>query len=268
MLSLAVDRKRWTCPAGHSFDIAREGYVNLLRAGPKKSRQAGDNREMVAARRRFLATGAYDPISDVVAAAVAGSRPYLALDVGCGEGRYTRRLSAPLVLGIDVSKPAVATAAKADGAGSYAVASASDVPLPDGRVDTIVSVFGPVMPGELARIVRPGGVVIAAHPGRAHLAELRQLVYPDARPHEEKSPLRGAGECFVEEGAERVSFPIEIEAAENLHDLFAMTPYRWHAPGNIISKLAAACAPRFSTRADVLVTTYRRTAQPAPRARP
>src|ERR1017187_37490 len=74
-LALSADGSRWACPAGHSFDVAREGYVNLLLAGQRRSRQPGDSTEMVNARRRFLATGAYDPLSAAVAQAVAGERP-------------------------------------------------------------------------------------------------------------------------------------------------------------------------------------------------
>ena len=80
---------------------------------------------MVAARRRFLAGGAYDALTSALAATAAEKRPAVVLDVGCGEGRHTRNLAAPLVLGIDVSKAAIAAAAKAHPLGWYAVASAA-----------------------------------------------------------------------------------------------------------------------------------------------
>jgi 23S rRNA (guanine745-N1)-methyltransferase len=258
------DGRRWSCPAGHSFDVAREGYVNLLRAGPRRSRQPGDSPEMVQARRRFLATGAYDPLSSAVAGAVAAGRPSRLLDVGCGEGRHTRALTAPLVLGIDVAKPAVAAAARSHPDGCYAVASAADVPLAEACVDAVVNVFGPVMAAELARVVRPGGVVVAAHPGPDHLEELRRLVYAEARPHEVKSPLRSAREWFVELGSEAIVFPVVVTDPSNLEDLFAMTPYRWHAPPDIKDRLAAAASSRFETVADVRVTAYRRSEQCGP----
>jgi 23S rRNA (guanine745-N1)-methyltransferase len=252
------DGTRWVCANGHSFDVAKEGYVNLLRSGRKVTRSPGDSQEMVAARRRFLGLGSYDPMTAAVAAAVAAEGSRLVLDVGCGEGRHTRALPGT-VLGVDVAKPAVAAAAKADRAGAYAVASAADLPLDDGIVDAAVNVFGPIMPEELARVVRLGGVVVTASPGPRHLEELRRLVYDEARPHEVKPPLRHAPESFALEDVATVAFPLRPLDAAQLHDLFAMTPYRWHAPPGIEQTLARVAAEGFSTGADIRVATYRRT---------
>jgi 23S rRNA (guanine745-N1)-methyltransferase len=257
-MAVSEDKRRWACPAGHSFDVAREGYVNLLLAGRRRSRQPGDSPEMVSARRRFLATGAYDPLSAAVAQVVASEQPRVLLDVGCGEGRHTRAVTASAVLAIDVARSAVAVAARAHPAGSYAVASAADLPLPEFAVDVAMSVFGPIMPVELARVVRPGGVVVTAHPGAAHLEGLRSMVYADARPHEVKPPLRSAGEWFSQTDSMSVTFPVAVTDVAGLRDLFAMTPYRWHAPPDIDDRIAAAVSPRFETNADVWITTYRR----------
>jgi 23S rRNA (guanine745-N1)-methyltransferase len=250
--------RRWACGQGHSFDAAREGYVNLLLSGQRRSRQPGDSAEMVAARRRFLATGAYDPLTADLARVVASCSPATVLDVGCGEGRHARALTASLVLGLDVARVAVAAAARAHRQGWYAVASAADIPLDDACVDLALNVFGPVVPAELARVVRPGGWVLAAHPGAEHLAEVRALVYDQARPHEVKPPLRNSAECFAPIRATRASFPVTVAGAEQLRDLFAMTPYRWHARPDIYSRLAAAAQPTFTTTADIQLTLYQR----------
>ena len=261
-LALAGDRKRWTCDQAHSFDVAREGYVNLLLAGQRRSRQPGDSTEMVSARRRFLATGAYDPMSAAIAEVVAAQQPATVLDVGCGEGRHTRSVVAPARLAFDVAKPAVATAARADRHGWYAVASAGAIPLADAGIDLALSIFGPVVPAELARVVRPGGAVVAVHPGPGHLAEVRALVYADALPHQVKPPLRDAKDCFKQTASARVSFPVAVPDLPQLQDLFAMTPYRWHAQADIDERLAAAVVPGFVTTADILITLYRRTSRP------
>ncbi len=215
---------------------------------------------MVRARRRFLSTGAFDPLTDAVEALVRRHRPAVVLDVGCGEGRHTRRLSAPIVLGVDVSKSAVALASRAHLEGWYAVASAGDLPLETAGADLALSVFGPLFPSELARVVHRDGVVVVAHPGPAHLESLRALVYEDPRPHEVKEPLRHGSGWFVATASTSVTFEIDVADASLLHDLFAMTPYRWHAPVDIRSRLDAAGADGFRTMADVRLTTYRRTA--------
>ena len=257
-LALSEGGSRWVCPAGHSFDVAREGYVNLLLAGQRRSRPLGDSTEMVNARRRFLASGAYDPLSAAVAQAATREQPAVVLDVGCGEGHHTRAVAAATVLGVDVAKAAVAAAARAHSGGWYAVASAADLPLQDAAVDVALNVFGPVAAEELARVVRPGGAVVTAHPGAAHLEGLRSMVYTQARPHAVKPPLRGAGEWFTQTGSMSVTFGVVVTDVAGLRDLFAMTPYRWHAPPDIDARIAAAVAPRFETVADVRVTTYRR----------
>ena len=249
------------CDAGHSFDVAREGYVNLLLAHQRRSRRPGDSDEMVAARRRFLATGAYDPLTDALARLVSAEEPHVVVDVGCGDGRHTRRLEAPVVAGVDVSKRAIALAARAHRAGWYAVASAADLPLGAASVDVVVEVFGPVVAAELVRVVRPGGAVVMAHPGPEHLAELRALVYADAHAHEVKPPLRGVPEWFETVGSETLTFPVVVADRAVLADLFAMTPYRWHAPPAIAERLAEAPHP-FTTAVDVVITTYRRRVRP------
>ncbi|MGB6453307.1 MAG: methyltransferase domain-containing protein [Streptosporangiaceae bacterium] len=255
-LILSTDDRRWACGAGHSFDEAREGHVNLLLA--RHSRQPGDSPEMVRARRRFLASGAYSPLSAAIAQAVGSEHPGVVLDVGCGEGSHTRALSAPAVAGVDIAKTAVAAAARAHPSGMYAVASAADLPLADGVVDVAVAVFAPVIAAELARVIRPGGAVIIASPGPDHLEGLRRLVYPAAHAHEPKSPLGHPGDRFTEITSTSVRFPVVGSDAQSLRDLFAMTPYRWHAPPDIDARLAEAAARRFETIADIRISRYRR----------
>jgi 23S rRNA (guanine745-N1)-methyltransferase len=258
-LQLNPDGPRWSCEHDHSFDVARQGYVNLLIAGQRRSRNPGDSREMIDARRRFLASGAYDRLSDLLAwvcgrAAAALDVPARLLDVGCGEGHHTRRVASAMgdavIAGIDVAKPAVAIAARSHPSARYAVATAADLPLGEGSVDIVLDVFGPVVPAEVARVLHPGGIAVIAHPGEEHLMALRRLVYDDPRPHDVKDPLRGAGEWFDRVGSDRATFPVPVD-----DDLFAMTPYRWHAPPDIGERLAAGPT---STTADILVTTYRR----------
>lgn len=256
-LELVEAERRWACGAGHSFDVAREGYVNLVLGRPRRH-QPGDSLEMVASRRRFLATGAYDPLSLAVAAAVAEAKGTVVVDVGCGEGRHTRHLQAPVVLGVDVAKAAIVAAARHHRAAWYAVANAAALPLADRSVDVAVSVFGPVFGAELARVLRPGGLAVVAHPGRGHLSELRALVYEDARPHQLKDPFAGAKEWFEQTGSASLQFPVTTPDAASLRDLFAMTPYRWHGPRDIDDRLAKAAHGPFTTSADIRVTTYRR----------
>jgi len=114
----------WRCAAGHSYDIARQGYTHLLPVQHKRSRDPGDSKAMVAARQRFLNAGHYQPVADAVVRAALSGRPAESelhfLDAGCGEGYYLRQLAtvagerdvAASLLGLDISKWAVLCSAK------------------------------------------------------------------------------------------------------------------------------------------------------------
>jgi 23S rRNA (guanine745-N1)-methyltransferase len=239
--------------------VAREGYVNLSPAGQRRTRKAGDVEKMVNARRRFLATGAFDPLTNALVEVAIQEGPNVLLDVGCGDGRHTRSMSANIVMGIDAAKTAAAVAARADPHGWYAVANAADLPVPDESIDLLLNVFGPIVPLELARVVRRDGIVVAAHPRPAHLEELRTFVLAKSTgPRPVKPPLRNAKEWFTETGAASITFPVAISDESVLADLFAMTPYRWHAPIDIDERLAALASAGLGIFADVQVTTYKR----------
>src|SRR5688572_19551475 len=115
-LPLAHGERVMRCADGHSFDVAREGYVNLLTGKPRRGAAAGDTAAMVRARRAFLERGHYAPLAAAVARGVGSAR--IVADAGCGEGYYLGRLmtepglAGAVFYGTDVSKPAVAAAAK------------------------------------------------------------------------------------------------------------------------------------------------------------
>src|SRR4029077_15420338 len=119
------------------------------------------------------------------------------------------------------------------------------------------NVFGPIVVDELARVVREGGSVVVVHPGPSHLNELRGLVYAETSPHDVKEPLRSGPEWFTRVGTMTVTFPIAITEEQTLWDLFAMTPYRWHAPRDIRARLAreASRPGGFTTEVDVVISS-------------
>lgn len=161
------------CPSGHSFDVAKQGYVNLLgRAAPANA----DTAAMLAAREQFLGSGHYAPISAAVNAAVAGSGRLV--EVGAGTGYYlSSALDAiPGALGLasDVSPMAARRAARAHPRMAAVVADTwAGLPLADGTVDAVLCVFAPRNADEFARVLRPGGLLVVVVPGPNHLVELR-----------------------------------------------------------------------------------------------
>ena len=238
----------WTCASGHSFDIASQGYTNLLPVQHKRSRDPGDSKEMVAARRRFLTAGFYRPIAAAVGRAVLADLPADAtiscLDAGCGEGYYLRELAAAVpedrtlqLLGLDISKWAVLSAAKQDKRPSWVVGSNAKLPVLPGTLDRLLCLFGfPVYP-EFARVLKPGGLLLQVDAGPDHLRELREIIYPSLKPERPDVMPTPAG--FRRLPTQTLGFPIELTHAAQIADLLAMTPHLHRASAEGRAKAAA-----------------------------
>jgi len=230
--SFSRAEKSLRCPAGHCFDIAKQGYVNLLLGSRSSAKRHGDDRMMVEARRAFLEKGYYRPILDGV---IKAADQYLhdgadILDVGCGEGWYTEglvdyaaakgyRLS---VCGVDISRDALKLAARRRGNLSLAVASAARLPLADGSCDILLNLFSPLEAAEYRRVLRPGGVLIRALPLERHLWSLKAAVYdtPYENPAAEETV-----EGFKHVSSLDVVTTAAIDSSEDIQNLFKMTPY-------------------------------------------
>lgn len=262
------------CPKGHSFDLARQGYLHLLPPNKMNSRLPGDSREMVESRRRFLEAGYYAPFRDKLCALAAGCARLLAressseaagplgaglnlLDAGCGEGYYTGALKRALpgagLYGFDISKLAVKAAAGRYKGISFAVASSFAIPVPNGFCNLLVDVFSPLAIEEFARVVRPGGFFLYAVPGERHLLGLKKILYET--PYEnERRETEYPGFSFVSRHSVRGE--IWVPNAGTAHDLFAMTPYFWKTGAEGGKRLAET--EGFSTEIGFDFLVYRR----------
>ena len=262
---LRSEGSTWRCAAGHNFDVASQGYTHLLPVQQKRSRDPGDSKEMVAARRRFLNAGFYQPIAAAVNRVALADLPAgttaSCLDAGCGEGYYLRQLVATespvktlAVLGLDISKWAVLSAAKQDKRPNWVVGSNANLPVLPGTLDRLLCMFGfPVYP-EFARVLKPDGLLLQVDAGADHLRELREIIYPTLkqdRPVDAQVPAN-----FVYQSSETVRYPLSLSGKEQIADLLAMTPHLYRASAE--GRAKAAALTEIEITVDVRLTCFKR----------
>lgn len=175
------------CAAGHAFDVARSGYVNLLLVQDRKSSDPGDTKEAVAARRRLQDMGFGRPLADAILAAVAEIAPppgSAVLDVGCGEGTFLAAIAERFGLegfGVDISTSAVEAAAKRHPRLGWVVANADrGLPFADRSFRVVMTIAGRRHPAEFRRVLEPDGRLVAAIPAEDDLVELRAALHGNA----------------------------------------------------------------------------------------
>ena len=216
----------YVCPNRHSFDIARQGYVNLLTVTQKHSLNPGDTRQQVLSRRAFLEAGFYEPVLQTLkdtAKKLEIRGPIL--DVGCGEGYYSARLAECLgaeLVGFDISKEAVRCAAAKYKGHTWLTATAAHIPVRDGSVQLVTSLFALTLPEEFARVLEPAGYYFQVLACQDHLLGLKSIIYPELKLKEKDSVPELPGFELVESVPVRFSFTVEGSQIQNL---FSMTPH-------------------------------------------
>ena len=225
MSQLRCDDRTLKCVNAHSFDISREGYVNLLPSHHRKSLAPGDNTEMVAARRHFLTSGKFEPLVETLDRIIGSmAKADSLLDVGCGEGFFTDLFAKRVnqVYGVDVSKPAIVAASKQHKSIRLAVASALHLPVLDNTFDIVTVIMAPASE-DVPRVLTTGGIIVRVTPGPNHLGELKKIIYRDARAHK-RGPLELAQLKSIE--LERIEFNMMLDAPSRAN-LLAMTPMQY-----------------------------------------
>lgn len=244
----------YLCPQRHQFDLAKEGYLNLLPVQFKRSRDPGDSAEMMQARRAFLDAGHYQPLREAVCAILQQANAANVLDIGCGEGYYTHKFAenAAHTWGLDVSKVAVRYGAKRYPQVDFCVASSQRLPFSDACMDAVVRIYAPCNPQELKRVVKEGGIVITATPGPRHLMELKGLIYDEVRLHEANSEALPG---FRLSDTQQLAYAMKLKGSEALA-LLQMTPFAWRAKPEVGEKLAGL--ETFDCQTDFLIQVWQR----------
>ena len=217
---------QYRCDQNHSFDIARQGYVNLLTVQQKKSLHPGDTREQVLSRRAFLDAGFYAPIADTLCTAAKElhvSGPIV--DIGCGEGYYSTRLANALqteLIGLDISKEAVRCAAGRYKDALWLCGTAAHLPIPSGSAGMLTSLFALTMEEEFRRVLSPDGFYFQVLAAQDHLLGLKSIIYPELKLREKDSVPTLSGFELVKSIPIRFTFTVEGAQVQNL---LSMTPH-------------------------------------------
>jgi len=252
------------CPRGHTFDLARQGYVNLLTG---RAPHTGDTAEMIAARADFLAAGHYDPVSAALADAAAQALPRdayapLVVDAGAGTGRHLAAvldaLPQAVGLALDVSKPASRRAARAHPRADAALADTwARLPLADGTTALLLNVFAPRNGAEFHRVLRADGVLLVATPAAAHLAELVEtLGLLRVDPEKEERVAQSLAGHFAAVGATTVSARLALSRGE-VRTLVGMGPSAWHTDVDRLGERLTALPEPVEVTLAVRIGCYR-----------
>jgi 23S rRNA (guanine745-N1)-methyltransferase len=231
----------------------------------KRSKDPGDNKEMMQARRRFLTSGYYDPLRSKVADLCRThlhDSAHRLLDIGCGEGYYTHFITEQLnhqyseatVYGLDISKVAIRYAAKRYLNTEFCVASSHRLPFPDQSLDAILRIYAPCKSSELTRCLTDHGIVITVTPAARHLYQLKEMIYQDVTLHDEAPEIM---EGFQSIHQEKLSYSMTLPGSDAL-DLLQMTPFAWRATEKVKSQLATSDA--ILCEADFMIRIFNKTA--------
>lgn len=237
----------YKCASGHSYDMARQKYINLLAVQDKRSKNPGDTKEMVLARQGFLNTGLYRPISEHlnqevgahITKSFTGDQINI-FDAGCGEGYYLYELqkhlkNSPLknddvlvsLAGMDISKPAVIEATKRNRDDiTWLVGTNRVLPVLEQSLDMILCMFGYPVFDQFAKCIKDQGLIVLVEAAQNHLIEVRKWLYDDIKDKDQRAVRAKQAEGhfdYVHE--ERQTFTIELSNETALDDLLAMTPY-------------------------------------------
>lgn len=238
-LPLQLNVQGLACENRHQFDRAKEGYFNLLPVQHKHSREPGDAKTQLQARRQFLQAGFFDPLKVRLQALIPVDTQTL-LDIGCGEGYFTHAFAEALphaqVYGMDIAKAGVRLAAKSavdKNRNLFAVASSFDLPIADESMDVVTRIYAPSKDSELWRVIKAAGLLVIVAPADNHLLGLRQRIYTEVRPHE--MPPVPAGFRLVAQ--ERLAAELVIQDGAMCRALLSMTPFAWRISADLRRQL-------------------------------
>ncbi|WP_171490419.1 putative RNA methyltransferase [Acinetobacter baumannii] len=227
---LELVSKTWRCEQGHSYDIAKQGYVNLHVVQHKHSKNPGDTPESIDARRAFLQGGYYQPLQQAIVHLLKDLKAKMVLDIGCGEGYYTSAMQQIVeqCIGVDIAKNAVQRAAKLNDKVTWVVGTGATLPVIDQSMDVCTSLFSPIPQTEILRVLKDDGYLIVVTPATDHLYAMREALFEQVNPHTPQKFVEQLQDLFELKEQQVIEAPLVLDQ-QALKNLIAMTPYAYKA---------------------------------------
>ncbi|VRO54278.1 23S_rRNA m1G745 methyltransferase [Streptococcus pneumoniae] len=253
--NLTLLETNFKCCNRHSFDLAKFGYVNLA---PQIKQSANYDKKNFQNRQQILEAGFYQAILDAVSDLLASSKTTTTiLDIGCGEGFYSRKLqeshSEKTFYAFDISKDSVQIAAKSEPnwAVNWFVGDLARLPIKDANMDILLDIFSPANYGEFRRVLSKDGILIKVIPTKNHLKEIRQRVQDQLtnKEYSNQDIKEHFQEHFTILSSQTASLTKTI-TAEQLQALLSMTPLLFHVDQ---SKIDWSQLTEITIEAEILV---------------
>ncbi|MCQ9343344.1 methyltransferase domain-containing protein [Corynebacterium kozikiae] len=248
---------------GHSYDVAKQGYVTL--AGGAGLRYSGDDTSMIKARETFLSRGHFAPFVEAVSEALSytSEAPVIA-EIGAGTGYYLSHALDSIEdsrgVGLDVSVPAAKLLAKCHPRVGAVVADAwARLPIKDSSVDAIAVVFAPRNAAEFARVLKPEGEVVVLTADTGHLGELREPlgIIDVERGKVQRMIEQAAGHLVPVDTPQDVEFTMRLDQ-ESIATQIGMSPSARHIHADILAERIAALPATMEVTAKAKITRFRK----------
>lgn len=243
-----LEQSRLVCTANHSFDLSKQGYVNLaLQAHATKY-----DKSLFEARKEIIDNGFFTPLLELIASQILNPLEQAAspavIDAGCGEGSHLSNLLSRLPdtvagVGIDLAKEGIVAAAKDHPGSIWAVGDLANCPFQDASFDVVLNILSPANYGEFTRLLKPGGLFIKVIPEDGYLKELRDVFYEGVERSQETNAIERITDMFEDVRVERLTYEFPLER-ELLAKLIQMTPLTW---GASIEKIEEALRANISS---------------------
>ncbi len=267
---LSSNEKTYACPNNHSFDKAKQGYVNLLLVNQKSRAEPGDNKEMVQNRLAFLKQGYYQTITHKINHAVSKileshTKSHLEIaDIGCGVGYYLCSLKnhidsmerSATYYGIDISKAAIHCASQNDKTITFIVGTANNLPFAPQSIDVVLSVFSPIYLETLQRVLSPDGFAMIVTPGKYHLLELRSMLFDEVREINPDKFIEKSKGILELVDSVPIQATIQLQSSTDIENLLKMTPFYFRSSAS--KKQQLLLLENLSVTIDVTLGIYKK----------